>query len=69
MSEGDGAAHKAGALAVPVWTLVRAVPYWPWHLEGEDCLWYPTMRPFRQSQRGEWADVVERLATALAEHG
>jgi hypothetical protein len=27
--------------------------------------WYPTMRLFRQKQRGDWAGVVAGLAAAL----
>ena len=30
-----------------------------------DTPWYPTMRLFRQTQRGDWAGVFERIAAAL----
>ncbi len=60
-------AHLAGALGKTVWLLVPQFSDFRW-LEGRgDSPWYPTMRLFRQSRRGEWDDVVERVTTALAE--
>jgi len=58
-------AHLAGALGRPVWLLLKDVPDWRWLLEREDCPWYPTMRLFRQKKRGDWPDVVARVAEAL----
>jgi len=59
------AAHLAGALGVPVWVLLHAVPDWRWLLEGEGSPWYPGMRLFRQTRQGEWTDVFERLAAEV----
>jgi ADP-heptose:LPS heptosyltransferase len=61
-------AHLAGALGVPVWVALPNVPDWRWLLEREDCPWYPTMRLFRQTSRGDWTAVFSRIATALVEH-
>jgi hypothetical protein len=36
-------------------------------LGREDSLWYPTMKLFRQTTRGEWCDVLRRVADALRE--
>ena len=58
-------AHLAGAMGKPVWLLNRFDSDWRWMLDREDCPWYPTMRIFRQSQRGDWSGVVERVARAL----
>jgi tetratricopeptide (TPR) repeat protein len=55
-------AHLAGALSVPVWVALPKVPDWRWLLGREDSPWYPTMRLFRQSHPGEWADVFQRIA-------
>ena len=60
-------AHLAGALGVPVWTMIYHPPDWRWLLEREDSPWYPTMRLFRQHAVDEWAPVVERVASALRE--
>ena len=58
-------AHLAGALGVPVWTLLRQAADWRWLHERDHCAWYPTMRLFRQEQAGEWAPVVARVTDAL----
>ena len=58
-------AHLAGALGVPVWLAVSKAPDWRWLLQREDSPWYPTMRLFRQTKRGEWRDVFERMAHEL----
>jgi len=58
-------AHLAGALGVPVWTMVSFVPSWPWLLEREDSPWYPTMRLFRQRRLGDWGEVFKRVAAEL----
>lgn len=57
--------HLAGAMARPVWTLLHYVPDWRWMLYREDTPWYPTMRLFRQQVRGDWAEVIQRVATEL----
>jgi hypothetical protein len=60
-------AHLAGALGVPVWTLLPRDCDWRWMEAGEETPWYPTMRLFRQSSPGEWERVVDRVAGELAE--
>src|SRR5262249_28386889 len=57
--------HLAGALAVPVWVALPFAPDWRWLLEREDSPWYPTMRLFRQTERGNWTRVFERMAREL----
>ena len=60
-------AHLAGALAVPVWVALKSDAEWRWLTERSDSPWYPTMRLFRQSQRGVWRDVFEAIAAELAQ--
>jgi hypothetical protein len=60
------AAHVAGALGLPVWTLLSAVSDWRWGLAGDTTPWYPTMRLFRQPQAGDWTAVVAQVVEALA---
>jgi tetratricopeptide (TPR) repeat protein len=57
--------HLAGALGRPVWVALPFAADWRWLREREDTPWYPTMRLFRQRQSGQWAEVFERMATAL----
>jgi len=58
-------AHLAGALGVPVWTLVPHDPDWRWMEGREDSPWYPTMRIFRQPSPGAWEPVIARVAAEL----
>lgn len=59
-------AHLAGALGKPVWVLLPFAPDWRWQQNRDDSPWYPTMRLFRQSRRGDWHAVLVDVATALA---
>jgi hypothetical protein len=59
-------AHLAGALAAPVWIMLPFSADRRWLLDREDSPWYPTARLFRQSRRGDWDGVVDRVAAALA---
>ena len=59
-------AHLAGALARPVWVLLKAHADWRWMDDREDSPWYPTMRLFRQPREGEWSPVIARVANELA---
>ena len=58
-------AHLAGALAVPVWVALSFMPDWRWMLRRHDSPWYPTMRLFRQTRRGQWPDVFAEMAEEL----
>jgi len=60
-------AHLAGALARPVWTLLRYAPDWRWYPDAARSLWYPTMRLYRQQAPGEWGGVVAAVARELVE--
>ncbi len=60
------ACHLAGALAVPVWTLIPFAHDWRWLLQREDSPWYPTMRLFAQPKIGDWQSVLERVRDELA---
>jgi hypothetical protein len=59
------AAHLAGALGVPVWTLLHEDCDWRWMSERSDSPWYPTMRLFRQRPRGGWDSVIDNVIAAL----
>lgn len=63
------AAHLAGALGLPVWTLLRARCDWRWMYCRSDSPWYPTMRLFRQPSDGDWVSVVEDVARTLSSAG
>jgi len=54
--------HLAGALGKPVWLVLPYVAHWVWMTDREDNPWYPNTRLFRQTERGNWAEVFERVA-------
>lgn len=58
-------AHLAGALGVPAWVALPASLEWRWMTGREDSPWYPSMRLFRRTATGDWAEVFERMAAAL----
>jgi hypothetical protein len=60
-------AHLAGALRIPVWTLLHHDCDWRWMCERADSPWYPTMRLFRQRSPGDWTEVIEEVSEALSE--
>jgi tetratricopeptide (TPR) repeat protein len=59
------AAHLAGALGCPTWTMLPRACDWRWLIGREDSPWYPTMRLFRQPTRGDWQSVISRMADVL----
>jgi tetratricopeptide (TPR) repeat protein len=61
----NSTAHLAGALGVPVLLMLPFAPDWRWAQTGDNSLWYPTLRLFRQQQPGDWESVVQRVNSAL----
>jgi hypothetical protein len=63
-------AHLAGALGVPVWTLLPHAADWRWMEDRADTPWYPTMQLIRQPVAGDWqsaiAEVMRRLSCVRA---
>ena len=59
-------AHLAGALGRPTWIAIKRVPDWRWLLDRADCPWYPSVRLFRQTQRGDWGGVFDAMQAELA---
>jgi len=57
--------HLAGAMGVPVWTLLPFNPDWRWLLGRADSPWYPTMRLFRQPTADDWNSVFAEVAREL----
>ena len=57
--------HLAGALGCPAWVLLAFAPDWRWLLDRDDSPWYPSVRLFRQPERGDWPTVMETVTDAL----
>jgi tetratricopeptide (TPR) repeat protein len=58
-------AHLAGALGCPTWILLPRTPDYRWLLDRDDSPWYPTVRLFRQDETRDYADVLDRVRSAL----
>jgi tetratricopeptide (TPR) repeat protein len=58
-------AHLAGALGRPVWVFLPFSAEWRWLVAREDCIWYPTMRLFRQPEPRGWETVFAAIAADL----
>ena len=58
-------AHLAGALGRPVWLLLKQDADWRWGVARDDSAWYPTMRLFRQRERGDWTPVLREVRRCL----
>ncbi len=59
-------AHLAGALGRPAWVMLTLLPDFRWLRRRQDSPWYPSLRLYRQQERGDWAPVVARVAADLA---
>jgi tetratricopeptide (TPR) repeat protein/ADP-heptose:LPS heptosyltransferase len=68
ISVGNTTIHFAGALGIPTWTMLPHVPGWRYMIEGEDLLWYRSVRLFRQPGFGDWQSLVQRMADMLRAH-
>lgn len=60
-------AHLAGALGVPVWTLLYHPAEWRWLQNRDDSPWYPSMRLFRQQAHSSWQPVISAAAQLLTQ--
>jgi tetratricopeptide (TPR) repeat protein len=58
-------AHLAGALGIPVLTLIPVHSDWRWLTGTDTTPWYPSMRLRRQTRRGAWGDVLHHVAEDL----
>ncbi len=59
--------HLAGALGKPVWLLLPTAPDYRWLADGATTGWYPSIRLFRQPNRGDWPSAVAAAAKVLTD--
>jgi hypothetical protein len=57
--------HLSGALGKRTWLLLPNVPDWRWMRDREDTPWYPSVKLYRQTTRGDWNGVFARVAADL----
>jgi ADP-heptose:LPS heptosyltransferase len=59
--------HLAGALGIPCWCLLAAVPDNRWLLGREDTPWYDSVKLVRQQKVGRWAPVIAEAKGRLTQ--
>lgn len=59
------AAHLAGAMGLPVWTLLPWAAEARWQLARTTSSWYPSMRLLRQPSHGDWYGLIQLLLAHL----
>lgn len=65
----NSTAHVAGALDVPVWTILPINHDWRWFGDVDWSPWYPSMRLYRQKEYKDWTNVLSRVSDDLATWG
>ena len=58
-------AHLAGGMGKRTWLLLKDIPDWRWGLKDDKTFWYPSIRLFRQKERNNWSEVIERVSLEL----
>ena len=66
VSVDNSTVHLAGALGLPVWTLLPFASDWRWTEDGPDSPWYPSMHLYRQPAPGDWTTVFARVRRTTA---
>lgn len=63
--------HLAGALGLPVWTLLHPALDWRWGLahDQDGNHWYSSMTLLHQSSPGDWAGLLDQVTARLAPLG
>ncbi len=65
ISVGNTNVHLAGSLNIPTWCIIPQVPSWRWLSNGDSCLWYPSVKMYRQQMLHEWEPVLNNIAYDL----
>jgi hypothetical protein len=58
-------AHLAGAIGVPVWTMLHLECDWRWPETARHTIWYPSMKLFHQKKADDWSNVVDEMIEEL----
>ncbi len=57
-------AHLAGGMGKTTWVLLKAYLTWRYGLD-DTTFWYPSMKLFHQKEKGNWDEVIDRIAIEL----
>jgi ADP-heptose:LPS heptosyltransferase len=62
-------AHLAGGMGKQTWLLLKHIPEWRWGIDSDKSFWYPSMKLFRQKERSNWREVMERVSEDICYGG
>jgi len=51
----------AGALGKEIYILLTYESHWAWMLDRRDCLWWPSVKLYRQEKINDWEGALEKL--------
>ncbi len=58
-------AHLAASMLKPVFVLLPKNSDWRWGENEGECDWYPSVKTFRQTELGNWDDVIVKVKRQL----
>jgi len=58
-------AHLSASMGKPTWILNRFNNCWRWLSNGTTSEWYPSVKLFRQNEKGNWNDVIAEVRHQL----
>lgn len=58
-------AHISAAMGKPTWIITPILPYYLWAIPSESTPWYNAVRLFRQTEKGNWNDVFDKINKEL----
>jgi len=65
ISIGNATVHFAGVSGVPTFALLPHFPGWRWLSQGDESVWYRSVKLFRQNQDGNWQSVIDSVEKGL----
>jgi tetratricopeptide (TPR) repeat protein len=65
ISVDNSTVHFAGSLGTPTWVLLPFAPDFRWMLNCNNSPWYPAIKLFRQSNFGDWSQVLSSVKNEL----
>ena len=58
-------AHFAGAIGVPTDVIVKKLALWHWQTDTDKCLWYPSVKIWRETQYNVFEPIMKDIKDAL----
>lgn len=65
ISNDSSVAHLAGAMGKKCLILLPFTPDWRWTVDTKSCVWYNSVKLFKQKETGNWYEVFERVYSKL----